>query len=394
VITLSCTKTFVLILFYLKVKDADTLHNITDDFCADNYNDEEIEDQTEAVHDDQTDEICEVGLDDQTNEDQEDTDSIDDQKDDDDEIVEGSEEHQKEAEELNELQKEYAHDQDEYVKDQEDVVREQDADVQDQEEEGFHDQEVDVHNQEVDVQDQEQAFQDQEELGMTENFSQLEIVMEEDESPASRPCSSSKEDSHGGESPATRHCSSNKKDSHGGDSGVDESLEASQHQEVMEANVVAVAGDLDSEGQEAVIDEQHVEDHLVPNSGVEQQPEKEDLLVTGAEIGTDHESLQNDHLESQNGNESASEIDKGLEDNIEETPTTEHNTDAFAKEQSELEITDNLGGSKDKKFSDSAKSGETKTETFAYEAHRKTGWDPSAKSMIKDTPTGWVLITV
>jgi hypothetical protein len=338
------------------------------------------------------DELQEVGLDDQANEDQND----------DDEIVEAPEEHHKEAEELNELQKENAHDQD--VQDQEEIVQEQDADVQDQEEEGFHDQEVDV-------QDQEQAFQDQEELAMTENFSQLEIVMEEDESPASRPCSSNKEDSHGGESPASRPCSSNKEDSHGGespasrpcssnkedshggDSGVDDSLEASQHQEDLEVNVETVeAGDLDSEGEETVIDDQHVEDH--PNSGVEQLTEKEDLLVTGAEIGTDHESLQNDHLESQNGNESASEIDKGLEDNIEETPTTEHNTDELAKEQTELETTDNLGGSKDKKLSDSAKSGETKTETFVYEAHRKTGWDPSAKSMIKDTPTGWVLITV
>jgi hypothetical protein len=359
-----------------------------EDICADNA---EIEDQTEAVHDDQTDEVGQH----QTNEDQEDTASIDNQKDDDDEIVEGSEEHQKEAEELNELQKEDAHDQD--VQDQEEVVQEQDADVQDQEEEGFHDQEVDVHDQEVDVQHQEQAFQDQEELAMTENFSQLEIVMEEDESPASRPCSSYKEDSHEGESPATRPCSSNKEDSHGGDSGVDDSLEASQHQEVLEANVeTAETGDLESEGQETVIDEQHVEDHLVPNSGVEQLTEGEDLLVTVAEIGTEHEHLQNpeDHLESQNVNESASEIDKGLEDNIEETPTTEHSTDELAKEQNELETTDNLGGSMDKKFSDSTKSGETKTETFVYEAHRKTGWDPSAKSMIKDTPTGWVLITV
>jgi hypothetical protein len=365
-----------------------------------------MEDQTEAVHDDQTDED---GQDAQTNEDQEDTASIDNQKDDDDEIVEESEEHQNDVEEPNELQKEDAHDQDEYVKDQEDVVREQDADVQDQEEEGFHDQEVDVHEQEVDVQDQEQAFQDQEELGMTENFSQLEIVMEEDESPASRPCSSYKEDSHGGESPATRPCSSYKEDSHGGespasrpcssnkedspggDSGVDDNLEASQQQEVLEVNVeTAEAGDLDNEGQEAVIDEKHVVDL------VEQLTEKEDLIVTAEEIGTEHESLQNseDHLESQIENESALEIDKELEDNIQETPTTEHNTDELAKEQSEIEITDNLGGSKDKKFSDSAKSGETKTETFAYEAHRKTGWDPSAKSMIKDTPTGWVLITV
>ncbi len=256
---------------------------------------------------------------------------------------------------------------------------------------------MDVHDQQVDEQDQEQAFHDQEELAMTENFSQLEIVMEEDESPASRPCSSNKEDSHGGESPATRPCSSNKEDSHGGDSGVDDSLEASQHQEVLEANAETVeAGDLDSEGQEVVIDEKHVKDHLIPKSEVEQLTEKEDLLVKAEEICIKHERLQNpeDHLESQNGNESASEIDKGLEDNIEETPTTEHNTDELAKEQSDLEITDNLGGSKDTKFSDSAKSGETKTETFVYETHRKTGWDPSAKSMIKDTPTGWVLITV
>ncbi len=382
-------KTFLRNLFQFKVKDVDTLNNFTDpsgdddeDICADDDVDEVIEDQTEAVHDDQTDE---VGQDDQTNEDQED----------DDEIVEGSEEHLKDVEELNELQKEDAHDQD--VQDQEEVVQEQNADVQDQEEVGFRDQEVDAHDQEVDVQYQEQAFQDQEELAMTENFSQLEIVMEEDESPASRPCSSYKEDSHGGESPASRPCSSykedshggespasrpsssNKEDSHGGDSGVDDSLEASQHQEVLEANVeTAEAGVQGSEGQEVVIDEKHVEDHLVPNSGVEQLTEQEDL----------------DHLESQIGNESASEIDKGLEDNIEETPTTEHNTDELAKEQSELEITDNLGGSKDKKLSDSAKSGETKIETFVYEAHRKTGWDPSAKSMIKDTPTGWVLITV